>query len=439
MIGILGGGLTGLTLARNLKGDSVILEKLPETGGLCRAIIEDGFTFDLGGSHIIFSKDKEVLDFMISVLGDNIVRNRRNTRILFKGRLVKYPFENGLSDLELRDNFECIFYFIANLISKNLGMLKEPANFKDYLYHVFGKGISEKYLIPYNEKIWNIKTEEMDYLWVKDRLPMPRLFDLLKSSLGIGSEGYVHQLFFYYPKEGGIHALTKSIENGTKSRIIVGYDIKSIRKVKGGFEVSDGKRRLKFPAIVSTIPLPDLIRIIKDPVPHEVREAARNLRFNSLINVMIGLDTPVLNDISWMYVPGEDDGELNRASFPFNFSSHTTPEGKTSVLAEITCQEGDEVWRMKDKALVKHVVEHLDRNKIIDRKAVCYSKVHRLKYAYVVYDKGHSKNKAVVRKFVDDYGIHLCGRFSEFDYYNMDKCIRSAINKAQQLNKVIKG
>jgi len=52
---ILGGGLSGLTLARLLyeKGeDVVVLEAEPAIGGLCRSKSEQGFAFDCGGSHI---------------------------------------------------------------------------------------------------------------------------------------------------------------------------------------------------------------------------------------------------------------------------------------------------------------------------------------------------------------------------------------------------
>ncbi|MCS7244416.1 MAG: NAD(P)-binding protein, partial [Candidatus Calescibacterium sp.] len=81
-IAILGGGLTGLTLGyflslRKEKLEFEILEKESECGGLMRSLNEMEFTFDYGGSHIIFSKDKEVLEFMLNLLGDNKVKNRR--------------------------------------------------------------------------------------------------------------------------------------------------------------------------------------------------------------------------------------------------------------------------------------------------------------------------------------------------------------------------
>ena len=121
---ILGGGLSGLTLARLLyeRGtDLVVLEAEPVYGGLCRSRTKDGFTFDTGGSHIIFSRDTEVLSFMREMIADNMQENARNTKIFYKGRYVKYPFENGLSDLPAEDRFFCISEFVKTLVAVEKG------------------------------------------------------------------------------------------------------------------------------------------------------------------------------------------------------------------------------------------------------------------------------------------------------------------------------
>jgi protoporphyrinogen oxidase len=232
-VAILGGGLTGLAIGyllnKEMSVDFEILEKEKECGGLMRTLQEDGFTLDYSGSHIIFSKDEEVLEFMLSLLGGNIVKNRRNTKILYKGRFVKYPFENGLHDLPVEDNFECLYQFIQNLIRKEKGELNKPRDLKEWFYYTFGKGVAEKYLIPYNEKIWKYPLEKISLEWV-ERVPNPPVEDIIKSSLGMETEGYTHQLYFYYPKFGGIQALIRSLERKISRKIVTNFEVKKIKR-----------------------------------------------------------------------------------------------------------------------------------------------------------------------------------------------------------------
>ena len=98
-IGILGGGISGISLAAQLDENVEVLEKRARIGGLCGSIIDQGFTFDAAGPHIMFSKNKEVLNLMVAALGDNVHQRRRENKIWFKGQLVKYPFENDLAAL----------------------------------------------------------------------------------------------------------------------------------------------------------------------------------------------------------------------------------------------------------------------------------------------------------------------------------------------------
>jgi len=424
---ILGGGLTGLTLGHLLNQKGVnfeILEKENECGGLMRTLQEDGFTFDYGGSHIFFSKDKEVLDFMINLLWDNKIKNRRHTKVLYKGHYVKYPFENGLADLPKEDNFECLYYFIQNLIKKEKGELTLPSNLKEWCYYTFGKGIAEKYLIPYNEKIWKYPVEKTTLEWV-ERIPNPPVEDIIKSSLGIETEGYTHQLYFYYPKIGGIQALIKALEERIKDRIITNFYVRKIEKEDGKWIISNGREEKIFDKIISTLPIHDLINALNVPV--DVKNAVNDLKYNSLITIMIGIDKPRINDFTWLYIP-DKDVLTHRVSFPSNYSPYVAPEGKSSVLAEITGNIGDGIWKMKDEDLIERTIEDLHRLKIITKGNVCFSEVRRLKYAYVISDLDYHENIRIVDNYMRKIGIDLVGRFAEFKYLNMDACIRSAMN-----------
>ena len=180
--------------------------------------------------------------------------------------------------------------------------------------------------------------------------------------------------------------------------------------------------------IISTIPLQTLLPMLAD-VPDSVRDACDALRYNSIACVSVGF-RGTLPDISWMYVPENEWGMFNRLSFPSNFSHHVAPEGCAAVLAEITYNEGDDVSKMTDGELAAHTIDGLVRMGILPSAAdVVHTAVDHFKFAYVVYDLDYLKNIRTVREYLEGTaGIDLVGRFSQFEYLNMDGCIRSVLD-----------
>jgi protoporphyrinogen oxidase len=119
-IAILGAGVTGLSLARFLidggipAGSVHLFEAASSPGGLCASKTVDGFTYDVTGGHILYSKDRATMDWMQEQAGgpDAFVQKERHTRIRFGQRWVNYPFENGLGDLPPDANYECLSGYV---------------------------------------------------------------------------------------------------------------------------------------------------------------------------------------------------------------------------------------------------------------------------------------------------------------------------------------
>ncbi|MDD5188543.1 MAG: FAD-dependent oxidoreductase [Methanoregula sp.] len=428
-IAILGGGLSGLMLARLLheQGEPVIvLEAEQAYGGLCRSVSEQGFTFDRGGSHIIFSRDAEVLAFLRRMIAGNEQKNDRHTKIFYKDRYVKYPFENGLSDLPIDDRFFCISEFVKTLIAVEKGELAAPANFREWIYHTFGKGIAECYMVPYNEKIWKFPTDRMSLHWVDGRIPRPPVDDVIKSAIGIETEGYTHQSVFSYPLDGGIEALVRAIAIPVEAFTRTGFRISSVRRKGDEWLISDGTTTLRADHVICTMPVQHLVAALDD-VPAPVVSAVNALKYNALACVNIGIRGTV-PDISWLYVPDPALGKTNRISFPSSYSRHVAPEGCSAILSEITYQPGDEVAHQTDAVLIEEVIGTLEAMQILKRDQIVYSSVERQPFAYVVYDLDYQKNIATVRDYCTTIGIPLVGRFAQFEYLNMDGCARSVLD-----------
>ena len=145
-IAILGGGVAGLSLASFIDRQATVLESQPVVGGLSRSYDMNGIAYDIG-PHIIFSKNQQVLDLHTTMIETN--RLRRSNRIVYKGRYVKYPFENDLAALDADEKDYCLKEFLSNPYEHY-----QPANMLQFFLSTFGEGITRLYLQPYNEKIW---------------------------------------------------------------------------------------------------------------------------------------------------------------------------------------------------------------------------------------------------------------------------------------------
>ena len=90
---IIGAGPAGLTAAYELSKSQknvVVIEKKAQVGGLAETKVFGNFRYDIG-PHRFFTKNKEVYELFLEMLGDDAVEVKRKTRILFKNSYFDYP------------------------------------------------------------------------------------------------------------------------------------------------------------------------------------------------------------------------------------------------------------------------------------------------------------------------------------------------------------
>jgi protoporphyrinogen oxidase len=414
-IGILGGGVTGITLHKQLKLESEVLEASSKPGGLCRTYFKDGFGYDIGG-HILFTKRQEVDSFVLEQLEGNLNFCQRANKIYFNRSFIKYPFE---------DNYECLIGYLKNNYDGPV------ENLKQWSYKTFGKGITEKYFVPYNEKIWNCAAEELSLQFV-ERIPKPPEEDVIKSSLGISTEGYLHQLNFKYPANGGIEALVASQINDS-SQITTNFKISNIVKRDDQWIVSNGQQQKKYDKIILSFPIHEAIHCFEG-VPVEVQLAVDNLVFNSISIVFIAVNNESLMNYSAVYIP--DKNILpHRLCYMGYFSKNLVRPGTSSLIAEITTNPGDGIHELSNEDTIDRVIDDLDREGFLQRKDVIVTDIRREKYAYPVYNHTYLSNLQIVTQYFESIGVDLCGRFAQFEYINSDECIRRALLLANEINQ----
>lgn len=421
---ILGCGLAGLSLAHFLNDDSVILEKEKQTGGLCRSFSLNGIFYDIG-PHVIFSRNNEALDILTSLAPMN--RIRRSNRIFHNGRMVKYPFENDLAALSVKDRDYCVKMFLDNPYENS-----KATNMLQFFLKTFGEGMTNIYLKPYNEKIWKFDISKMDMQMV-ERIPKPPKGDVLKSAKGTPTEGYKHQLYFHYPVNGGINSLVKSYEKSVsaKSEIVCNARIKKICKVKNGWVIKTGSGDFHAERLVNCMPLHELFKYIV--APRKVKNAVNALKYNSIYIITLQAKGDYIGDNFAINFP---DREIifHRIS-KLNFLGKCyAKKNMTTIMAEVTYRKGTPLARMKPEDIKKAVIGDLDMLGFVKKKDIVSMEFHDFKYAYVIYDLCHRKNTDLVLNYLKARGIYCCGRFAEFEYLNMDSIIWHSLKLAEKMN-----
>ncbi|MDI6826589.1 MAG: FAD-dependent oxidoreductase [Candidatus Aenigmarchaeota archaeon] len=429
MIAILGGGLAGLSAAYHLNGNNyLILEKENQAGGLCRSTQIKGYTFDYA-PHVFFTQNEYVLSLINKLLGNNLIQQDRRAYIYLNNVYVKYPFEANLSVLPGDVISECI----DSMLNRDD---KEPKNFKEWIYATFGRGIAEHYLIPYNEKMWKYDLSEISLDWISGRVPAPTVEEIKKGASGQQDKEFGPNAQFLYPKVGGMGAIVKAFSN--KLRLSLNSKVTRIKhkkdEVEIGYEKDKKTKKMNVKHVVSTLPLPDIIKMFDD-ASEEVIKVSEALVHNSLVCINIGIKRAGISDKHWVYFP-EKKIIFNRISFPMNFSRFTTPKGKSSILVEITYEKNSRIDLEGIKERVINGLIDADILKENDEIDVCDASYFR--YAYVIHDLKHKKNVEIIHKFLKEKNIIPVGRFGEWEYLNMDKAILSGKNAVIKLKNVMK-
>ena len=429
-IAILGGGISGCALARMLAADGhrvTVLEKTERVGGLCKSRSYDGFTFDEAGGHIIFSKDQEVLNWQLERCGGDsgTQKTARNTKIRWHDRWVPYPFENGVGHLTKEANVDCMKGYIEAYVDRRMGA-PCPENFGDWIQWRMGDGFARHFMVPYNNKIWKRDLSTMASDWVAGRVPEAPIEDILRSSVGVDTEGYTHQSEFWFPLHGGFEAMVKGTAAGGGFDLTCNAVVERVAKKGDGFEVNGET----FDLVVNTVPLPQIEAVIEE-IPAEVRADIQALKPISLVNVMIGvkLDEP-LPDLSWIYLPFEDQGPTNRVTYYSNYSKFNAPEGHGCFLAEVT-HRGE--LRADDQAWLQGVVDGLDRAGVLRKEQVVLLEACNNEFAYIDQDLEFAARIARVRDWFDQSGYLTFGRFGRYEYHNSDQCVKRAMQVHQHI------
>ena len=152
---IVGAGISGISYANFTKNDFLLIEKENESGGYCRTIKRNGYVWDYSG-HFFHFQHPDIEEYVCRNLSpSSLLKVEKHTQIYYKGDYIDFPFQKNIHQLDKEDLIDCLY----DLFSANHENIR---SFKEMVYANLGKSIAEKFLIPYNEKLYACDLDRLD-------------------------------------------------------------------------------------------------------------------------------------------------------------------------------------------------------------------------------------------------------------------------------------
>nr|WP_294895775.1 NAD(P)-binding protein [uncultured Pedobacter sp.] len=403
-IGIVGAGVSGLSIAKLLSAyyRVEILESNDVVGGIARTKNINGVPYHPVGGHCFNSKYPEVLDFVFKevLAKENWNVIKRKSAIQFQNHLIPYPIEYSVKEIFKFDQTLAI-----NIVRDFLDTDKQQdyRNLDEWFRGKFGDALAENYFIPYNHKIWNLHPAEMNHTWVKDKLPVPDKESFIKNFFEHQRDEMSHYTF-YYPKGNHLNTFIEGLASNLDIKL--NYQVQQIKKnkEKSKWVINNEK---EYDIIISTIPLNIIPSLISD-CPKQVLDDAKKLKYNK-VSTMLWESHETEN--TWTYIP-KKDSIFHRYIHISNFSNSEKNHTITESIGERTFSEMEECGK-KDPFLIKPLDFNISN------------------HAYVVFDQNYDDCKFTVKKYLEQIGIYTLGRFGEWEYYNMDICIKKSLELSE--------
>jgi len=188
------------------------------------------------------------------------------------------------------------------------------------------------------------------------------------------------------------------------------------KKREVGFK--NGKR-YRYDALILTLPLPEITALSKS-LPSCVSGALKNLKYNSIFNLNLGISGNGTPDKHWVYFP-EKKFVFFRAGFPKNFSASLAPSEASSVYTEVSYSGKKPLDK---KRISGQIINGLKHAKVFQPKEkIIVQDSNDIKYGYIIYDRLRAPSLKSINGYLYKQGVFPLGRYGAWGYKSMEDCL----------------
>lgn len=427
-ITILGSGMAGFGAAYRLHAEGitpVMYDKNGYHGGHTASFRSDNeFMFDVG-PHISFTKDTRIQNLFADSVDQQYETVQIHLNNYWRGYWPLHPVQLHLHGLPE----ETIVKVIADFVEERQRPERPVNNYADWLLTSFGKSFAELFPMQYTRKYHTTTADNLSTDWLGPRIYRPSLEEVLRGAI-FTSAPHVHYItHFRYPSAGGfVNYLTKFVPLG---QLKLDHELISIDTRQRELRFSNG-HVTKYDGLVSSVPLPDLIRMIQG-APQEVVEASRRLACSTCVLVNVGVDREDLSSAHMTYFYDEDIC-FTRLGFPHMLTSRNAPPGTGSIQAEVYFSDKYKPFTGSPEAWIEPVIQDLHKCGILrENERIVFQKAMLLRYANVIFDLDRAAALKTVHGYLDQLEIGYCGRYGDWGYLWTDESFKSGELAAERV------
>jgi protoporphyrinogen oxidase len=443
---VIGAGPAGLTAAYQLHKSgvsSIILEADDVVGGISRTAEREGWRFDIGG-HRFFTKVKPVEELWHEILPDEDFLTRpRKSRIYYDGKYYDYPLKatNALGNLGIIEATRCVGSYVWARIRPP----KDQENYEGWLVARFGWRLYRTFFKTYTEKVWGMQVADMPADWAAQRVKNLSLLNAITNALmPKRNQKDITSLIeeFQYPKYGPgmMWERCRDLVEKEGSTVEMHTRVTSVRHGDGRAtsvvaEHADGSTT-EYPCthVISSMPIPHLLKAMDPPPPPEVLAAADGLKFRDFLTIALVVKESDGFPDNWIYIH-DPNVEVGRIQNFGSWSPYLVKDGRTCLGLEYFVNEGDRLWSAADADLVAQGTRELQALGLVDPSHVEAGYIVRMPKAYPIYDNDYKANVEILRTWLASHATNVfpVGRNGMHKYNNQDHSMYTAMLSVENM------
>ena len=426
---VVGAGVSGLSFANwareqaAVQGRAVpsilVVEKEREPGGYCRTVKRHGFTWDFAG-HFFHFRDAELQAWLRARMSGAVKTVERVARVRTApvagsaSAEVDYPFQRNIHQLDQPGFIACL----ADLHEATRSADDTaPASFKDMLARRFGAAMCDRFLVPYNEKLYATDLDSLDVDAMGRFFPHASLDDVLGGLKRTAPQGY--NATFTYPEGGAAEYVRALLRDLPERTVALEEEVVSIDVTEKVAVTS--QRKVGFGQLVTSAPLTATLKACGLEHDEGAFTANRVLVFN------LGFDKKGPRGVHWIYV-----ADPARVFYRVGFYDNILPANRMSLYVEIGLPPGNE--RPDVGALQQRVLDDLAAEGIIQQGQKLIAHHHVVMTpAYVHITKRSIEEAARARAALAQLGVHSVGRYGGWTYCSIEDNLQETRALARRL------